>query len=100
MLESITRKSQYNHYYKRSLQCSGDRHLNVRSAFMFYAAALLLIASSPYSNAEDGKKTSAEIGQSSQSESARQNQAAEKKVAKPKTKCMPRQPCSDTLSPL
>lgn len=99
MLESIARKGQYNHYSKRSFQSSNNRYLDVRSAFMFYVAFILLIASSPHGNAEDAQKTSAELGKSGQSETDGQNQTMQKKAAKPKTKCMPKQPCPDTQIP-
>jgi hypothetical protein len=99
MLESIARKGQYNHYSQRSFQNSDSRHLDVRSAFIFYVAVFLLIASSVHSNAEDAQKTSAELGKSGQSETDGQNQTMRKKAAKPKTKCMPKQPCPDTQNP-
>jgi hypothetical protein len=99
MLESITRHGQYNHYSKRSIQGTKGPRVDVRSVFMFSATVILLIASSLRSDAEDGQKTSAELGQSGQSETTQRNQAEEKKATKPKSKCMPKQPCPDTHSP-
>ncbi len=99
MLESIARQGQCNHYSKRSLQGAGSRHSTVRSVFMFSAAFALLTASSPQSDAEESQKTSTELGQSDQTETVGQNQAAANKAVKRKPKCMPKQPCPDTAAP-
>lgn len=99
MLESISSKVQYNRKSKRLFQDSERRHLDIRSAFMSCIAAVLLIAASPHSNAEDTPNASLELGKSGQLNTDGQNQTAETKTAKPKIKCMPKKPCPETEKP-